>query len=254
MSISETAKFSSQFEGNMFLYDKPALLTKEAHGDMGLSKPDRPFDFVKAIKGLPVIANEIQSAQKHYPVVFSDLENPVLIAIVGIVESSNLFVADDGQWEQGSYIPSYARCHPFALAAHDDDEFAVIIDESSSSISKTPEIPFFDGDDLSAAIQSHVDLCGHLREGQQQTRAFCQKVKDLGLLNGQRVNQTRSDGTEEKIADYVAIDTTKLNDLDKDTLLELHQDGSLAAIFALVFSLENWNRLIFRRNQQLGLS
>jgi len=254
MSNSEIAQSSPEFGGSMFLYSKPALLTKKDHADMGLSQPDRPFDFVKSIKGLPLVTSEVQTAQKHYPVIFSDFENPMLIAVVGIIDENNLFVSDNGEWDKNSYIPSYARCHPFALAARTEEDFAVVIDESSNSISETPEIPFFDGDDLTDAVQARIDFCGHFNAEQKRTREFCQKVMDLGLLNGQRVTQKMPDGSEVKIADYVSVDPTKLNGLNKDTLQELHQNGSLAAIFAQLFSLENWNRLIVRRDAQLGIN
>lgn len=253
MTNTETVESQLQFQGSMFLYDKPALLSKEAHGEMGLSIPERPFDFVRSIKGVPIVTNELQTAQKHYPVVISDFENPMLIAVVGVIDESNLFVTEDGRWDASSYIPSYVRCHPFALAASKEDEYVVIVDESSNQISETPEVPFFDGDQLSPDIQPRLDLCGQFNIEQKRTQEFCDRLKELGLLNGQRVNQTLSDGSEQKIADYVSIDPQKLNDLDKDVLQELHQDGSLAAIFAQLFSLENWNRLIDRRNQQLGL-
>ena len=238
----------------MFLYDKPVLLSKEAHGNMGLSRPDQPFSFVRNIKGLPVVVSELQTSQKHYPVVFSDFENPLLIAVVGIIDDKNLFVSDAGEWAEDCYVPSYARCHPFAFARREGDEYAVVIDESSKSISSSPELPFFDGDDLSESTQQRVDFCGQLNEGRQRTMEFCQRVKELGLLNGQRVTQTLDDGSEVKIADYVSVDPSKLNELDKDVLLELHQDGSLAAIFAQIFSLENWNRLIARRNRLLEVN
>lgn len=253
MTNTETVESQLQFQGSMFLYDKPALLSKEAHGEMGLSTPERPFDFVKSIKGVPIVTNELQTAQKHYPVVISDFENPMLIAVVGVIDESNLFVTESGGWDRESYIPSYLRCHPFALAASKEDEYVVIVDESSNQISTTPEVPFFDGDQLSPAIQPRLDLCGQFNIEQKRTEEFCQRLKELGLLNGQRVNQTLSDGSEQKIADYVSVDPNKLNDLDKDVLQELHQNGSLAAIFAQLFSLENWNRLIDRRNKQLGL-
>jgi hypothetical protein len=254
MSNLDKAASADAFEGSMFLYNKPALLTKEDHGDMGLSKPESPYDFTRDIKGLPIVTAEIQTAQKHYPVIFSDFENPVLLTIVGIVDDSNLFVDDDGNWAQDSYIPSYVRCHPFALATRGEGEYAVIIDEESGQISKDPEIPFFKDGELSDAVQPRLDMCGQFNMEQQKTRDFCKRVKELGLLNGQRVTQTMSDGTEVKIADYVSIDPGKLNDLDKDTLQELHVDGSLAAIFGQIFSLENWNRLIARRNRRLGIS
>ena len=249
MSNSQSADSSKRFDGSMFLYDKPVLLSKEAHGNMGLSRPDQPFAFARDVRGLPLVVNELQTAQKHYPIVFSDFENPLLIAVVGIVDDQNLFVNDTGEWAADNYIPSYARCHPFAFARREGDEFAVVIDESSSAITASPDIPFFEGDDLSEGTQQRVDFCGQLNEAKQKTIAFCQRVKELGLLNGQRVTQTMDDGSEVKIADYVSVDPSKLTELDKDALQELHQDGSLAAIFAQIFSLENWNRLIARRNE-----
>jgi len=251
---TESSASSQRFDGGMFLYDKPVLLSKEAHGNMGLSRSEQPYAFVRDVKGLPVVVNELQTAQKHYPIVFSDFENPVLIAVVGIIDDKNLFVNDAGEWAADLYVPSYARCHPFAFAHREGDEFAVVIDESSNAISSSPEVPFFDGDDLSEVTQQRVDFCGQLNEAKQSTIAFCQRIKDLGLLNGQRVTQTTDDGSEEKIADYVSIDPSRLNELDKDTLQELHQDGSLSAIFAQLFSLENWNRLIARRNRLLEIN
>ena len=238
----------------MFLYDKPALLTKEDHGDMGLSKPERPFEFARDVKGLPLVTGEIQSAQKHYPVIFSDFENPVLLTIVGIVDDHNLFVDENGNWDRDSYVPSYVRCHPFALAARSEGEYAIIIDEASAEIGRDSETPFFQDGELSKAIQPRLDMCGQFNIEQDVTRKFCSRVKELGLLNGQRVTQTMSDGTEVKIADYVTIDVNKLKDLDQDTLQELHLDGSMAAIYGQLFSLENWNRLIAKRNRHLKIS
>ena len=136
---STEAEGSGLFDGNMFLYEEPALLNKEEHGDLGLSKVERPFDFAKSIKGVPITAGEVQSAQKHYPVVFSDFENPVLIAIVGITEDVNLFVDESGNWDARSYIPSYLRCHPFAFARRKEDEYAVVIDQSSQAIAESVE-------------------------------------------------------------------------------------------------------------------
>ena len=185
---------------------------------------------------------------------FSDFENPVLVAIVGILDDRNMFVDETGNWDNQTYIPSYLRCHPFAFASRTDDELAVIIDRSSTAISETPDMPFFEGDDMSEGTQARVDFCVQYHDERRRTKVFCEKIKELGLLNGQRVNQTMSDGTEVKIADYVSIDPSKLTALDKDTLQELHQDGSLATIFAQLFSLENWNRLIVRRSTLQGSS
>jgi len=251
--MSDTEAAASQpFEGNMFLYGDPVLLNKEDHGNLGLSQLERPYDFVKSIRGVPLVVGEIQSAQKHYPVVFSSFENPVLVAIVGIIDDENLFVDDSGNWDRSTYLPSYLRCNPFAFARRPDNEYAVVIDRSCEAITESAEIPFFDGEDMSEGTQKRVDFCGQYNEERRRTNEFCAKVKELGLLNGQRVTQSISDGTEVKIADYITVDSRKLAELDKDTLQELHQDGSLSIIFAQLFSLENWNRLITRRSDLKG--
>ena len=250
--MSDTdATSNSPFDGGMFLYDQPELLTKEMHGNLGLSATERPFEFVKDVKGLPLVCSEVQSAQKHYPVVFSEFENPVLVSIVGIVDDRNLFVDSSGHWDNTTYVPSYVRCHPFALARRPDDEFAVVIDRSCANISDTPDIPFFDGDEMSAGTRSRVDFCGQYNQERKRTNDFCKKVKELGLLTGQRVAQTLSNGEEERVADYVTVDPEKLTNLDKDVLQELHMDGSLSVIYGQLFSLENWNRIIMRRNRLL---
>ena len=48
-----------QIEGKMFLFRKPELLTKEAHGDKGVARPDRPFAFCEAVRAVPITVSEI---------------------------------------------------------------------------------------------------------------------------------------------------------------------------------------------------
>lgn len=238
------------FEGSMLLYEQPELLNPEQHGDLGISRIERPFEFVKSIRAVPLVTGEARTAQKHYPIVFSDFENPVLVAVLGIIDDVNLFVDEDGNWDRETYVPSYIRCHPFAFARRPDEQLAVVIDRAAATITENPEIPFFSGDSMSDGTQARVDFCGQYDAERNRSKAFCDRVKELGLLNGQRVVQTPAGGEEEHVADYVTIDPQKLTDLDKDVLHELHVDGSLAAIFAQLFSLENWNRLITRRIQR----
>ena len=47
-------------------------------------------------------------------------------------------------------------------------------------------------------------------------------------------------------ADLRLIDVKKLNELDKETVHELFANGYLGAIFAHLFSLDNWNTLLDR--------
>ena len=55
---------------------------------------------------------------------------------------------------------------------------------------------------------------------------------------------------DEPMAQYGTVEVERLNELDEDVLRSLHRNGALASIYAQVFSLENWNRLLDRRNRR----
>jgi hypothetical protein len=227
--------------GQKLFYRQPELLNHQAHGSLGLRMPERPFEFARKSRALPVTLSEIASAQKHFPIVFSDLENPVPLAVVGTRDDVNLFIDEHGNWERETYIPAYIRCYPFALAARSNDEFAVVIDRSAESISDNPEQPFF-GDDkkVTPETQALIDFVGRYDAEIKRTAQFGQRLKELGLLAGQQVTRKTQNGEEVPVASYVAVDSEKLNELDDTVVRELFGEGYLAGIFAHLFSLENW--------------
>ena len=233
--------------GQKLFYKQPELLNHQAHGSLGLRMPERPFEFARKTRALPVTLSEIGSAQKCYPIVFSDLENPVPLAVVGAQDDVNLFIDENGNWERETYIPAYVRCYPFALAARSDDEFAVVIDRAAEVISDNPEQPFF-GDDnkVTPETQALIDFCGRYDADVKRTTQFGMRLKELGLLSGQQVSRKGPDGNDVPVANYVAVDSDKLDDLDDAVVKELFSQGYLAGIFAHLFSLENWQLMIER--------
>ncbi len=240
-------------EGRMFLYEQPELLTREDHGGLGLTPAPQPFGFASRVRAIPLVVSEIASAQRHFPVVFSDLENPVPLAIVGLNEDVNLFVDGDGRWEQDVYVPAYLRCHPFALAATKDDKFAVVIDRAAPSVTDGGEFPLFDGDGMSANTRAMVDFCGKYEGERRKTQEYTRRLKELGLLGVRRASQQSANGGEEEtIARYIAVQPEKLGELSADTVKQLFDSGMLAVTFAHLFSLENWARLVERRRRRGG--
>ena len=244
------ATANENFEGRMFLYEQPQLLTVEEHGHLGLDTSSRPYEFCRSIRVVPLAAAEVSSAQKNYPVVFSDLKKPSLLAVVGVFEDRNLFVDDNGHWDSAAYVPAYIRCHPFALASRPNDQYAVVIDRAAPVISEKPDQPFFLGRDLAPPIQARVDFCAQFSAHRPATQALCDRLVELGVLSGQQATFTpEGQDKEQTIASYVAVDFDKLQKLDASTLEKLFRDGTLSAIYAHRFSLENWFRLLERRNR-----
>ncbi|NKB35187.1 MAG: hypothetical protein GKR91_18980 [Pseudomonadales bacterium] len=243
-------------EGSMFLYEKPQILTKEDHGSLGIKAPERPFDFARTIQTIPLVATEIASAQKNYPVIFSNPEDPQVFAVVSVIKDRNMFVDDNGNWAAFHYVPAYLRRHPFAFAKGDSDQLALVIDRGAQSVSDEPTFPFFDGDKISEDTQKMVDFCSQVEGERQRTREFTAKLVELDLLDVQEVTPGKPGDNEErvKLASYYAVNTKKLDELAPEAMHDLYKSGYLSFIFAHLYSMENWGKLIERKRRMEAAS
>jgi hypothetical protein len=248
MTESNTSNEKVSISGKMFLYEQPELLSTEVHGTMGFTPAQRPFDFARHVRAVPLTMIEFGSAQRNYPIIFSNLDNPIPLAMVGLLEDVNLFVRDDGHWEEYAYVPTYLRCHPFTFAKDPGGQMALVVDRSAASVSETPEYPFFDGEQPSQHTSALIELCQQYEIQRQRTAEFCKKLVELDLLATMRASHTPPGGAgEEPLVDYVAIDAQKLDQLPAATIYELHQAGFLSAAYLHLYSLENWRNLVARR-------
>lgn len=234
----------------MYLYEQPELLNHEMHGSLGLCKPERPFEFASKARVIPLTLPEFANAQMFYPIIFSDLENPVPLAVVGTSDDVNLFVGDDGSWEAHAYVPAYVRCYPFALATREDEQFAVVIDRVAAMVSDTPEEPFFDGEKVTPQTQSFIDFCGRYDAERKATLEFGRRLNELGLFAGHQATRNQPGAEKQVLANYVAVDGRKLAEIDSAVLEEFLKNGYLASIFAHMFSLENWPRVAQRNDRR----
>lgn len=243
--MSDQGAPAGDVEGKRFLYETPELLTIEAHGNLGLSPVAAPYAFAAKAQAVPIAMSEFRSVQRHYPIIFAGNELPSPLAVLG-VEGENYFVDEAGQWQAGVYIPAYLRIHPLALANTGDDRFAVVIDRASAVISDSPEIPFFEKGELSEAMKPRLDFVQSFDAEIQRTKAFCERLKALDLIASQQVAWNQNEASED-IARYGAVNPEKLSALSAEDFTSLRNDGSLAAIFAHVFSLDLWNDIMRRR-------
>ena len=244
-------------ENKMFLYEKPQILTKEDHGSLGITPADKPFEFAARAGTIPLVASEITSAQKHYPVIFANGENPQIFAVVSVIKDRNMFVDDNGHWAPFHYVPAYLRRYPYALARGDNDQFALVIDSAAAAVTKDAQFPFFNGDALSEDTNKMVNFCQQMEAERQRTNEFVTKLKELDLLAVQEVkagNPESDSPDKEALASYYAVNTEKLNQLSAETLKELHESGFLSFIFAHLFSMENWGKLLERRQRMMTAS
>ena len=242
--MSEPEPGNEGLEGKMYLYEQPEPLSVEEHGELGLSGV-RNYRFTAGCQTIPLAMTEFRSAQRHFPIVFSSAGTPMPLAVVGLKEGRNLFVDDDGNWLENVYLPAYLRSYPFALATTAPEQYALVIDRQAEMITENSAQPFFSGSEVSETTQAAIDLCQQFRVAREETEAFCTRLRELDLLTLQQAGQQQGD---EKIslARYYGVNTDRLQNLGQDTLSGLLSDGTLAAIMAHQFSMDNWAALLAR--------
>ena len=237
-------------QGGLYLYEQPELMTAEQHGTLGLTPSDHPYAFAGGARAIPLTLAEFASAQRNYPIVFTNLENPFPVAVVGLLEDQNLFI-ENGVWDPACYVPAYLRCHPFAFAGEQEGRIAVVIDRKATTVTEDSKYPFFVDGKLAAETESMMRFCAQYEAERQRTMIFCNQLRDLGLLAPQRVTHTPEGSEEEQLlANYVSVDAQKLAELSDEAVVELHRSGRLAAVYLQAYSMENWQPLMIRRDQR----
>ncbi len=246
-----------QISGQMFLFERPELLSKEKHGDHGVTRPEQPCKFCAKARAIPITVSEIPLAMKDYPVVFLSAEQPLPLAITGLIDDVNLYVDESGNWEQNRYVPAYIRRYPFAVASETDsgDRLAIVIDAAYEGIIPGGDVPFFEGDKPTDATEKAIDFCKTYEQDRRVTENFMNKLKEFELVTGQTAQFTPTgQETPQPFAQYFGVDEKRLAELPDDKFMELRKANLLPMLYAQLMSLGNWRTLLQRRANRFSLT
>jgi len=232
--------------GALPLYEQVAILDAARHADCALLPSDAPYRFAGAAPLIAVTIDEFERAAPDYPIIFFAAEREAVI-VTGLTADRNLFVAPDGRYAPGAYVPAYLRRHPFVLARREETDGNVIcIDESSDRLVPvgTPgAVPLFEHGRPSVLVREAIGLCNAVDAAEARTRAFVAMLDTLGLLEPRQAHHTPTGGTRTLVVDYDAISRAKLDALDPAELAKLRTGGALTAIYAHLLSAGNWDVL-----------
>ena len=244
-------------QGQVLLYTKPELLSRELHGKLGVNPSPGRFSFAAKTHLCPITVPEFGPAGVCYPIIFvGDDYNPVVV--FGLEDGVNLFADPETGYEPDVYIPTYIRRYPFVLAqgeqppAGEEERMLVGIDRGYPYIAEGGEYPFFEKGEPTAYTQRCIQFCNDFEAQHRMTRSFVQLLKDLDLFDNRTASYQPSgpDGAPQgdpvQVAQFYAVSEPKLNALPADKLVELRDNGALAQIYAHMTSLFGWDRLIAR--------
>lgn len=253
--MSET-QTGPQITGQMFLFERPELLTKEQHGGLGLVPPAKRFQFCANVRAVPLTIGEVPAAMKDYPVVFMSEEQPALLAVTGLIDDVNLFVDENGEWEENRYIPAYVRRYPFGLASETGgDRLAVVLDASFDGVKEGGEQALFNNGEPTEVVNTAIEFCKRYEQDRALTEEFSKRLVDYGLLRGQTAQYTPQGETEPRnFVQYVGIDEERFNALTDEQIIEMRKNGMLPIVHALLMSLGNWRVILQRRAKRFNLT
>jgi hypothetical protein len=253
--MSQTAA-APQISGKMFLFERPELLNRQQHGELGVDAAPKPFGFCANVRAIPLTVSEIPEASKVYPVVFMSKENPTPLAILGLGGDLNLFVDEAGDWEPETYVPGYLRRYPFALAGEQEgNRIALVIDGAFPGLSPRAERKLFENGELTEFSKQAMEFTKTYEEDRRLTEQVMGRLKTFNIIESQTAQYTPAGMTEARpFAQYFGIDEKKLNALPDAQYLELRRMNVLPFLYSQIISLSNWRQLISRKMRRLGIS
>jgi len=235
--------------GTVPLYKNVEPLNRQKHKNYGVTAVSNPFDFLKDWHFVPAISPEFGFACGSYPIVFlGDKKMPVLV--MGLRQGSNVFVRPDGTFDPEHYVPAYVRRYPFVSATNTDQPSTVCVDvDAEFVVSENPERSFFDEKgEPSEYLQQAIDFVSAFENDARATDAFVERLLALDLLEKKDVKVSNQQDPQNPVtvAEYWGVSNQKLNALSAEQLKELQDSGMLTAIYAHLFSLQRWDRILRR--------
>ena len=237
-------------------YNDLLPLNSRDHSDWKVGNFD-DAGFLSKTHAIPLTVDEFVDAQRDYPIVFTTGDNALPIALMGLNEGVNTFIADDGKLEAGVYVPAYVRRYPFLLAKlnKQSEDMSLCFDPSSGVVRKNDDgQQLFDGEGKATEYTSGVlEFCKRFEEAGQRTRSFIEELGKLDILMDGEIAITRNDMPDKPFVyrGFRMVDEKKLRELPADQTERLSKNGMMMLIHAHLFSM-NLMRKVFERQSAQG--
>lgn len=213
--------------------------------------------FMEGQHAIPLTIEEFVPASRNYPIIFSDSDNPVPLALMGMNEGVNVFMDDEGKFPDPIYIPAYVRRYPFLLARlrQDSEELSLCFDPTADALGDFADegaTALFDDGKPSENTKAILNFCENFEQAGAQTNAFMEELKKLDLLMPGEVAINQEGNAQPFVyRGFKMVDEEKLRNLTGDKLRKMNQNGMLPLIHAHLFSLQ-LVREVFGKQVQMG--
>jgi SapC protein len=208
-------------------------------------------EFCRKANALPISYSEFTVACRDYPLAFVSTDSGRTfspVAVLGIAEGENLFLRD-GRWESSVYVPAYLRRYPFCMARvtlNSVEQADRLICVEKGFIADDGE-PMFD--EAGAPLPRWLPIEKLLREYEadiERGREMCAILTDYALLQAFSLQASTKGGTV-SFGGMYRVDEKRLEFLNAAQHKTLIRKGVMGRIYAHLMSLDNFARLVARK-------
>jgi hypothetical protein len=189
----------------------------------------------------PLVLKELVRAVMVMPVGFAKVQDGfVPVAVIGLGNGKNLFVAPDGRWV-GRYVPAAYRGYPFVLANGPEEKQILCFDDASGLLSQSEGESFFEEDGKpTKAINDILSFLTQLAANRLATQRVCTLLQEHDLIEPWPIKlKGKEDEPERALEGLFRVNEVAFNQLDDKQLYALHQGGALPVVYCQLLSMQH---------------
>jgi hypothetical protein len=231
----------------LMFYERVTPVSSQRHGNWCVEGGDH-YEFARHVNSIPLVAVEIPHAAREYTIVFAGAGDTVVpVVILGIKkDQENLYITEEGGWT-ANYIPAFVRRYPFVFSeTADATKFTLCVDESWDGCNQEGrgQRLFDEQGERTPFLERLLSFNSDYQRNAQRTKDYCNKLKELDLLDPKEATFTLANGEKAKLRGFMAVSREKLNALPAETLSELAKTGELELIYAHLLSMNNLSLML----------
>lgn len=231
----------------LLFYKEAIPVSKDQHADLSIDTT-QGYSFASRVNSVPLTATEFPFAARDYVIVFAGQDKPMPAAILGLQQDRNLFISDGGNWE-GRYIPAFVRRYPFVFSSDEESSrFTLCVDKEFQGLNQEGrgEKLFDEQGEKTTYLEKMLTFLQEYQVQFERTRAFCEKLKELDLLESMQAQITMPTGSQQSLTGFQVISRERLKSLDGDQLADLAKSDALELAYLQLQSLNNFSVMVER--------
>jgi hypothetical protein len=193
----------------------------------------------------PLVVAEFSRAAMSFPIAFvrkPEAESFSPVAVLGVAQGTNLFVAAAGQWI-GGYIPAAYRGYPFRLGRNEEGKFLLCFDEASGLLAPADETSkvehfFDDAGQPSVQIQQVLNFLLQVHGNQEATTTACDLLEVHKLIEPWPVT-VQSEQGKASLEGLYRISEKAFTSLKSRALSALHKENALMLATCQILSTQH---------------